>query len=417
MILEAGKAAGQEQEVEARAYQAGKRHPCVVAIAAVRNARTFTIGSGVYLGIGPDGRHGHVLTAAHVALNARFEGGEARSDPEPQALIIGFGPDSLAQDRREAALWVTACRATCHLGRREAENRPVDLALLSFRLDDAAVAFLREHRILPPRLRANCGGLEAGAAGQVAGFGWFGTSAGDTLASAGRIHAGPVQAHYLSEDQGRFWVVVPAAPGSAYSESVQESKAGPAKPFHWRFTPAEAPRGYVPDTDGKARLTLRTPAGQAFPAQGDSGGPLFLETAKDGLLLVGIHTMGFSLELVPAEPGAGPQPVAHHVAEFESVPDHLGWLRGALESKGEGARQLELLTLPSQVFAPARKDPEPPAPERAPEPAPAPMELEPLDAAGAASLYRKPGSAEAMLDVPGEDAADVVMAQARDEGV
>lgn len=167
MVLEGGQSAAQDQDIEARAFEAGKQHSCVVVVSLLRDGKCFGYGSGVYLGIGRDGKHGHILTAAHVALNAKFEAEKLKPGLEPQAI-------------------------------------------LSFPLDDTVLGYLRAHRIVPPSLRANTSGLAGPMEGVLAGFGMFGTSIGESFQHLLKLHAGPALAHYSPGDDGADVVMAEA---------------------------------------------------------------------------------------------------------------------------------------------------------------------------------------------------------------
>lgn len=326
------------------AHDAGKRHKAVVGILHSAMARgTENHCTGVYVGPSADGRHGYVLTAAHVFF-------DAQSDLEPRELqdvALYFGPE-IDDVGTGDTFKVKATRLFIHPDRVPEDGKTVtlvrnDLALLEFELLTTGKV-LESRGIAPATLYAGVGHTTPMMTGEIAGFGWFASHASaDYVRTPIWIHGGKTHVTY-GQWLGR----------TGFLSWLPMTEQG----FAERGAVGQIPYRFVADSDGTIQygamgtqtlFTVRTHREQAMFGPGDSGGPLFLRNSAGALELAGIASASTGAMLIDREvPPPFNNAFPHYLQIWEPVQDSLAWIRSVLEAKapeaeakGETKGQLE----------------------------------------------------------------------------
>lgn len=336
---------------ESASHKAGAEHRALVRIylAGGKISMQESVGTGVYIGPGRDGRRGLLLTAAHL-----FEYDPVKPEPLPYDRVYAeFGPDpaeAKGKVRVEARRVLLPVGYTTQYfgslagaGRRRDPEPSIrhDLALVEFDLAPVA-ADLEAAGIAPAHLHGagEHRGLELQAA-MFLGYGCHGTTADLLFPSNERVHLG--RTLVSSADYCGREVLVNLAP--MCGEAMRRFRRGEADMMLlYRFSAQASPREACARTF-PGSLWLATHPGQAVPSPGDSGGPLLVRAA-DGTLRVAGVSSGTARHRVRLAPWRKQRRGWALMTIFEPVGPHRDWIERMREDKagrrwvlepGEGA--------------------------------------------------------------------------------
>jgi hypothetical protein len=336
MVIREGRSAGHIAQREQRSHEAGRQYRYVVGIqrTSLEPRRSFT-GTGVYLGLGRDGRTGFVLTAAHVLLD-----GIPPDAKGAQQVTLTFGPRNGPGSQADT-LQVAAVRALIHprletyqdhsrkAGTDTSHPRTLrrnDLAILEF---DALDSLERMDQ-LGIRGAALYDGTgyrrKAPLEGQIVGYGRFGTSRGKKLdLCQGRVHSGHTYVSFGSW-RGRTGFLQ-WSPSTLEGILNADSPETLANRYQFAMVPEETT--YATTLADVPTVQVRSHRDQADFTQGDSGGPLLFNT-REGLKVAGLIVTANPEHLVRLATG---EIELFFLRFFEPVKENLAWIRAVLEGK------------------------------------------------------------------------------------
>ena len=331
-------------ELLEKAHQFGLAHPWVVGLRFSAKDEMLQTATGAFLGVGPDGRTGHVLTAAHVIIRDLHKQ-ELRL---PARFEIVFGP-ALNRFNPSNGVKFQADRIHVHPGFQIFQDASLpprrgkkvaqtlarnDLAVIRFDLGPGGAALLAARGIEPARLYDGAGFRTPLREAAIVGYGLSGTTKDLHLEASGRIHGGRTKVTYGT------WRGLTGF--LHWSPVSAEATAASRKSNFCQCDPTPR-RNYVdPVTHGF--IPVESHPEQVLGNFGDSGGPLILFTRR-GPEVAGIYS-AFNNDRLPSYfTGAEVNPGKLHYQYWVPVKEHLGWIRpvmGMKEGKASEARVIDL---------------------------------------------------------------------------